>query len=231
MGEGVGEPGFLLGGEEGAGEFCAEVDLIDFAAAGVGAVLRVAGDEEFAAGEGAVRMDGAGVVFEEGAGEVEREVVAIELGKLVWGARMVAVVDFFEEASAVKGGEIFFEAGADASGVVDGELGEQVGEGVGFGGSDGDHLVAAGVATLGAGDGGVVFGGAFLGDVDDGVGELLEDGEEKAARGLLFLFVPELGVGRSTAPSISAPSTWNLTWTRDGVFMGGFVENAGKSEL
>ena len=199
-----------------------ELDLIDFAAGGVGrAVDGVAGDEEFAAGEGAARVDRAGVVFEEGTGEILREVVAIELGELVCG-EIVAVGEFVEEAGAVEGGEIFFEAGADACGEIGGEILQEMSEGVGFGGGDGDHLAAAGVAAFGTGDGGAVFGGALLGDADDGVGELLEDGEEEVCGG--FVFLPELGAGRSTAPSISAPSTWNLIWTRAGLFMGSIVK-------
>jgi hypothetical protein len=180
-GEEEGEP--LFGGEEGLGKFGAELDLLDVTAAGVGAVLGVAGDEEFAAGEGAMGVDGAGAVFEEGAGELLGEVGAIELGEVV-GRKYVAILEFFEEACAVEGGEIFGEAFADARGVGGGKLREEMSEGVGFGWSDGDHLAAAGVAAFGASDGSFAFERALLGDVHDGVGEFLEDGEEEPPGGL-----------------------------------------------
>jgi hypothetical protein len=178
-GEDKGDPGF--GDEEGDGGFGAERELFDFSAAGVGAVYGVGCDEKFAADERALGMDGAGVVFKEGAGEAEGEVVAVEFGE-IFGGEGSATEELREEASGLEAMEVLLEAGADTCGVGGVEGIDQVGECVCLGGADGDHLAAAGVASFAAGDGSGGFVGAVFGDVDDGIGELAENGEQQTAR-------------------------------------------------
>ena len=170
---------------------------------GLRAELGGGGDEEFAAGEGAVFVDGAGVVFEEGAGEVLREVGAVEF--LEFGVReMVAILQAGEKAVLVEGGESGAEAGFDAGLWRGWEGVESFTEALGFGGGDGDHLAAAGVAAFFAGDGLVLQCGGLGGEGGDGVGEVVQDGQEDRARGGVM--------GRETAASISEPARVRRRW-------------------
>ncbi len=163
---------------EGAGHVEGEEDGLGLQAGWVGAVGGVRGDEILAADEGADGVDGAGFVFEEGAGDALVEVVESELAGAVGVGEPVAVDHAVNEAGGGELAEGLVEAGGEGLLAIFGEGGDPVGERFSLKDAEGDHLAAACAAAGAAGD------GAAVGlDVGDDLGEEsifkgVEDGEE-----------------------------------------------------
>ena len=155
-----------------------EVDGLGLEAGGVGAVGGVGGDEVFAADEGADGVDGAGFVFEEGAGDALVEVVEGELAGAIGVGEPVAVDNAVNEAGGSELAEGLVKAGGEGLLAVFGEGGDPVGEGFRLEDAEGDHLAAACAAAGAAGDGAAL--GLDVGDDfgEEGVFKGVEDGEE-----------------------------------------------------
>jgi len=152
---------------------------------GVGGVSTKFGggrDEKLAARKRARLVNRACVVFEERAGDVLCEIIAIELVELI-RVELMTILQAGEQFVLAQSGQAGSEALLDAGSLLCGQGSERFVQPLRFGGGEGHHLAAAGVAAFFAGDVFVVrFGGAG-GEGGDGVGEVVQDREQNGARG------------------------------------------------
>ncbi len=151
-------------------------DAFHFGGVEAGAVLRVGGDQIFAAARWAVGMDAATFVFQKRARDGEGEIGVGGFGH--FGDLLFALggAQRLEDGRRLDAG--FAKSFGDEGAAFVRHGGDKGGEVQGLGFAEGDELAAAGSAAGVAGNRLSIFDGARFGHRDYGVGQRIEDGKK-----------------------------------------------------